>query len=158
VNVLDSCFKYFDGVVEDHGLEKIKTMGDSYMCAGGLPVANDSHALDTVAAAFDMLKAVNNFNHDNAALGLPEFQLSIGIHTGPLVAGVVGTKKFSYDIWGNTVNEASRIESHSEAGQINISEQTYQLIKDKYQCEPRGQRKLKHLGETNLYFVSKKLN
>ena len=158
VNVLDSCFKYFDDVVEDHGLEKIKTIGDSYMCAGGLPVANDTHALDTVAAAFDMLSAVKKFNRDHVALGLPEFQLRIGIHTGPLVAGVVGTKKFSYDIWGNTVNEASRIESHSVAGQINISEQTYQLVKNKYQCQYRGQKKLKHLGETNLYFVNRELN
>jgi len=156
VSTLDSYFKSFDEIIESHGLEKIKTIGDSYMCAGGLPTANSTHAIDTVAAAIDILAVIKNFNEQNHSLKSPKLEVRIGIHTGPLIAGVVGTKKFAYDIWGNTVNQASRMESSSEPGKINVSEQTQKIINDEYDCVFRGSKMLKNLGKTNMYFVTGK--
>ncbi len=157
VNTLDNCFKSFDHIVETHGLEKIKTIGDAYMCAGGLPVPNSTHTWDSVAAAFDMVNAMKEFNEKQAEEGTPILDVRIGIHTGPLVAGVVGTKKFAYDIWGNTVNKASRLESNGAPGKINVSEEVYQLIKNDYACTLRGSIMAKNLGEISMYFIDNKI-
>ncbi|HAK78353.1 MAG TPA: hypothetical protein DCR35_21195 [Runella sp.] len=150
---IDKIYREFDRIIGKHGIEKIKTIGDAYMCAGGLPKSNQTHAADVVAAAIDILGFIHQEIDARKRLNLPYFEIRIGIHTGPLVAGVVGIKKFSYDIWGDAVNIASRMESSSEAGKINISETTYQLIKDRYACRHRGKITAKNKGEIDMYFV-----
>lgn len=158
VNTVDRCFRAFDKIVEQHHLEKIKTIGDSYMCAGGLPVPNLTHPEDTVDAAMEMLEWMQSFNEEQEKAGKPRLGIRIGIHTGPVVAGVVGTKKFAYDIWGNTVNLASRMESGSEVNRINISERTYHLVKDSFACCYRGKLDAKNIGEVSMYLVERKLD
>lgn len=150
---LDMCFRAFDAIMERFGLEKIKTIGDSYMCAGGLPVENNTHALNAVEAAIEMQRELKRLMAIKAAEGKPVFEMRIGIHTGPVVAGVVGSHKFAYDIWGDTVNIASRIEQASEPTRINISSATYDLIKHKYHCEQRGLVAAKNKGSIEMYFV-----
>jgi adenylate cyclase len=147
------CYSEFDRIITKHGVEKIKTIGDSYMCAGGLPATNITHPVDVVAAALEMLNFIEENKKEKIKLGQPFFELRIGIHTGSVVAGIVGIKKFSYDIWGDTVNTASRMESSGQAGKINISETTYELVKDKFICVPRGKIEAKHKGMINMYFV-----
>ena len=144
-------FTAFDNIIEKYGLEKIKTIGDAYMCAGGLPFPIENHALKMVYAALDILKFVEDTKAEKET-GL-SFNVRIGINTGPLVAGVVGNKKFSYDIWGDTVNVASRMESLSDSGEINISEATYNLVKEVFECEYRGQMEVKNKGLMSMYFV-----
>jgi len=158
VNEINYCFSAFDKIISKYGIEKIKTIGDSYMCAGGLPVANETNAEDTVHAALE----IRNFMLERAALLRQHkitkgraFEIRIGIHTGSLVAGIVGIKKFAYDIWGDTVNIASRMESSGEPGKVNISESTYELVKDKFKCIPRGKVQAKSKGEIDMYFVDK---
>ncbi len=150
---IHTCFMAFDNIIEKYGVEKIKTIGDSYMCAGGLPVANKTHAVDVVSAALDIQQFVNSRLAEKTASGKEHFQVRIGIHTGSVVAGIVGIKKFAYDIWGDTVNTASRMESNSEAGQVNISSATYELVKDKFKCNHRGKIQVKGKGELHMYFV-----
>lgn len=153
IEELDDCFRLFDVVVSEFGLEKIKTIGDSYMCAGGLPAANDTHPADVVRAAIQMQCRLRVLMQQNQAAGKPVFEMRIGIHTGPVVAGVVGSHKFAYDIWGDTVNTASRLEQGSESGKINISETTYLLIKNDFPCTYRGRLAAKNKGEIDMYFV-----
>lgn len=153
IEELDDCFRLFDVIVSEFGLEKIKTIGDSYMCAGGLPAANDTHPLDVVRAAIQMQCRLKDLMSKNQAAGKPIFEMRIGIHTGPVVAGVVGSHKFAYDIWGDTVNTASRLEQGSEPGKINISETTYRLVKDVFPCTYRGRLVAKNKGEIDMYFV-----
>jgi adenylate cyclase len=153
VEELDTCFRLFDHIVEKYGLEKIKTIGDSYMCAGGLPIENTTHPIDMVSAAKDMLKALDDYMKDQNHLGKIEFTMRVGIHTGPLVAGVVGSHKFAYDIWGDTVNIAARLEQASEAGRINISAATHERIRHQFQCTYRGKFPVKNKGEMDMYFV-----
>jgi adenylate cyclase len=123
------------------------------MCAGGLPFSTDDHACKIVYAAFEIVKFVSDSKKNNS-LNDTRFEIRIGINSGPVVAGVVGTKKFAYDIWGDTVNIASRMESNSEPGKINISENTYELIKDTFDCDYRGEIEVKNRGMMKMYFVN----
>ncbi len=150
---IDYCFSAFDDIIYKHKIEKIKTIGDAYMCAGGLPVKNNTHAEDTVKAAIEIRDFMANYNEQKIAKGELPFEIRIGINTGPVVAGVVGVRKFAYDIWGDTVNLASRMESSGEAGKVNVSGSTHQLIKDKFHCVHRGKILTKNKGEVDMYFV-----
>ncbi|MBL0043085.1 MAG: tetratricopeptide repeat protein [Flavobacteriales bacterium] len=156
VRDLNECFSAFDHIMQKHGIEKIKTIGDAYMAAGGLPTPNNTHALDVVKAAFEIRDFIGEGKALKIAKGLPYFEIRIGVHTGPVVAGIVGVKKFSYDIWGDTVNTASRMESSGEVGQVNISEATYALVKNEngLTFTPRGKVQAKGKGEMEMYFVS----
>jgi class 3 adenylate cyclase len=153
VEEIHKYYSAFDAILSKHNLEKIKTIGDSYMCAGGLPVENNTHALNAVNAALEMHEFIGQESTERLRAGLPAFNCRIGIHTGPVVAGIVGTKKFAYDIWGSTVNIASRMESSGAPGKVNISEATYQLVKDHFQCIHRGKIEAKNAGLVDMYFV-----
>jgi len=153
VESVDFYFSKFDAIMEKYDLEKIKTVGDSYMCAGGLPFPTEDHAYKMVLAAFEIAEFVNESKKQQTP-DQTRFEIRIGISTGPLVAGVVGIKKFAYDIWGDTVNIASRMETNSEPGKVNISEYTYQLIKDSFDCEYRGEIEVKNRGMMKMYFVN----
>ncbi|MBA3649709.1 MAG: hypothetical protein H0W62_14400 [Chitinophagales bacterium] len=153
VNQLDECFRAFDHIVGKHELEKIKAVGDAYICACGLPKPVVDHAIKTVRAALDMMNFIKGFAITKTIQDLPAFEFRVGIHTGPVITGVVGLKKFTYDIWGDAVNMAARMEQHGEAGKINISGSTYQLIKDKFICTYRGKIPAKNKGEVDMYFV-----
>jgi predicted ATPase/class 3 adenylate cyclase len=150
VREIDTCFRAFDDIMEHRRVEKIKTIGDCYMVAGGLPVPNDTHARDVVQAALDMRDFMTRRSEEGHKA---TFQMRIGVHSGTVVAGVVGTKKFQYDIWGDAVNTASRMENAGEAGQVNISQTTYDLIKDQFSCTFRGALEAKGKGKVNMYFV-----
>ena len=152
VKSVDFYFKAFDEITERHNLEKIKTIGDSFMCAGGIPTENDTHAEDAYNASIEMMEFCNTVAADPPA-GIQTFDVRIGLNSGPVVAGVVGIKKFAYDIWGSTVNIASRMESSSEAGKINVSENTYQLLKDKKSFTYRGEIEVKNKQVLKMYFA-----
>lgn len=153
INSVDECYRKFDEIVEKHGIEKIKVIGDSYMCAGGIPVSNETHAFDIIRAAYEMRDFTLQFSAVQKRKGLPEFHFRFGINTGALVTGIVGAKKFAYDIWGDTVNVAARIEQNSEADKVNISGSTYEIVKDKIKCTHRGKIQAKNKGEIDMYFA-----
>ncbi len=146
-------FEKFDEIIGNHFIEKIKTIGDAYMCVGGLPLRNKSNPIDTVLAGLEMQYFTEELNKQKRKEGLVEWNLRVGIHTGRVVAGVVGKKKFAYDIWGDTVNTASRMESAGEVGKVNVSGATYKYIKDYFECEYRGKIEAKNKGEIDMYFV-----
>lgn len=158
VNEINTCFEAFDTIMGKYGVEKIKTIGDAYMAAGGLPVPTDDSVKNTVLAAFEMQEFIRKRKLEMDAKGLPSFQMRVGINTGPVVAGIVGVKKFQYDIWGDTVNTASRIESNGEVDKVNISQSTYELLKKDTDLvfESRGEIAAKGKGKIGMYFVSKK--
>lgn len=153
---INTCFEAFDGIMDKYKIEKIKTIGDAYMAAGGLPVPSDASVKNTVLAALEMQSFITKRKVDMDAKGQPSFEMRLGIHTGPVVAGIVGVKKFAYDIWGDTVNTASRMESSGSVGKVNISQATYTLLKDEAQFtfENRGNIIAKGKGELEMYFVS----
>lgn len=150
VAAIDECFKAFDEIISKYHIEKIKTIGDAYMAAGGLPVPDEVEPQGVVKAALEMRDWMLKYKERKGENG---FEIRIGIHTGPVVAGIVGIKKFQYDIWGDTVNTASRMESSGEVGKVNISHSTYELVKDEFKCEPRGKIQAKGKGEIEMYFV-----
>lgn len=153
VDQLDFYFKTFDEIIGKYQLEKIKTIGDAYMCVGGLPEENPNNPLEMVKAALEIQAKLQDLKVARSTNGEPFFEARIGIHTGPLVAGVVGSRKFAYDVWGDTVNVAARLESKSEAGKVNISSATYEQIKSTFACEFRGKIPIKNRGEVDMYFV-----
>ena len=157
VKEIDTCFSAFDSIIQKYGVEKIKTIGDAYMCAGGLPVANHSHAEDVVKAALEIRDFMTNHNKEKVAKGEVPFEIRIGINSGPVVAGIIGVRKFAYDIWGDTVNLANRMESHGGAGKVNISRNTYELIEQKFICTHRGKIMTKGKGEVDMYFVEQQI-
>lgn len=153
VDEIDYCFRAFDDIVGKYNIEKIKTIGDAYLCAGGIPIASTHDPLKVVRAALEIQHFMEKIKIDRSGTDKPYFEIRIGIHTGPLVAGVVGSKKFAYDIWGDTVNTAARMEQNSEPGKVNISEATFQLVKSHFTCTHRGKLYAKNKGEIDMYFV-----
>ncbi|MBI4946192.1 MAG: hypothetical protein HY840_07300 [Bacteroidetes bacterium] len=150
VNELNDIFKAFDHIMEKYDIEKIKTIGDSYMAVCGLPKESGTHAIQCIRAAFEMI----DFLEKRKGRSDIAWEMRVGIHSGPLVAGVVGTKKFTYDVWGDTVNTASRMESSGMPGKVNVSEETYRIIKDHFDCEYRGKLAAKGMGDMDMYFVT----
>jgi class 3 adenylate cyclase len=150
VNWLNNVFTRFDGVVQEHGMEKIKTIGDCYMLVGGVPEPRVDHAMAVVDVGFAMLEAMDSFNRAHGT----QLQIRIGVNSGPVVAGVIGMHKFTYDLWGNTVNVASRMESTGEPGRIHISVNTANLVRNDFKLESRGSIEVKSLGQVETFFVN----
>ena len=152
IRELNEVFAHFDGLCEQYNIEKIKTIGDAYMAVAGIPEPNETHPFDAIEMAFKMRNFIAKRLEDKSNMAL---EIRIGIHSGPLIAGVLGRKKMVYDIWGDSVNIASRMESNGAAGKINISHGTYKLLKEKYNCEYRGETEIKGKGAMKMYFVEK---
>jgi class 3 adenylate cyclase len=155
VKELDTCFTQFDKISGKFKLEKLKTIGDSFMCAGGIPNINNTHAIDCSLAALEILSFMNDMRSINESLQKAYWEIRIGIHSGPVMAGVVGERKFAYDIWGDTVNTASRMESSGTSGKINISHSSYELIKEYFECEYRGEIKAKNKGMIKMFYLNR---
>jgi adenylate cyclase len=151
VDELNVCFSAFDEIMGRYNIEKIKTVGDAYLAVSGLPLANNSHALDVIRAGIEIREFTKKRKQ---LLGHSTFDIRIGVHSGSVVAGIVGVKKFAYDIWGDTVNTAARMEQNSESGKINISETTFQLVKENFNCVYRGEIEAKNKGKMRMYFVN----
>jgi len=154
IDELDKFFFHFDSVVGKYRIEKIKTIGDAYMCAGGIPEKNRTNPVEVILAALEMQAYMKKLKETSEVADMKYWDIRIGIHTGTVVAGVIGQKKLSYDIWGDTVNTASRMESSGEGGKINISGTTYEFVKDFFICEHRGKMPVKYKGELDMYFVN----
>jgi adenylate cyclase len=155
VEQLDQQFSRFDEIVAGHRLEKLKTIGDAYLAVGGLPETNRTHAFDAALAALKMLDQLKKLNRQREKLRMPPWEARIGINTGPVIAGVVGKYKFTYDIWGNTVNIAQRVEAATLPGRIGIAEKTWQRINTRFETENRGPVEVKHQGLVNMYYLSR---
>lgn len=157
VSEIDFYFRKFDEIIVRHKIEKIKTIGDAYLCVGGLPVADSDNAFYVLSAAIEMQQFMVDTKRVREKNGEMFFEVRIGIHTGPLVAGIVGMRKFAYDIWGDTVNVAARMEQNGQEGKINISGSTYNLVKDKFSCNYRGKIDAKNKGQIDMYFFTSKI-
>jgi adenylate cyclase len=155
IDQLDQHFTKFDDIMARHRLEKLKTIGDAYLAVGGVPEPNRSHAIDASLAALQVLDHLTRLNRQREKLRLPAWQVRIGINTGPVIAGVVGKHKFTYDIWGNTVNIAQRVEAAGIPGRISIAESTWQHIKARFEAEARGAVEVKHQGLVNMYYLDR---
>ena len=155
IEELERYFRRFDQLLADCGMEKLKTIGDSYMAAGGVPEPNRSHPVDAALFALGLRGFVADTGREREAAGLPFFPIRIGLHTGPLVAGVIGEQRFLYDLWGDTVNTASRMESRGEPGRINISEATHRLVAPWLECTSRGRIEVKGKGEVEMFFLDR---
>ena len=153
VTELDTCFRAFDEIMGRYGLEKIKTIGDAYLAIGGLPQPQEDHALNVCRAAIEIVQFIDQRKKAGGV-----FEIRIGIHSGAVIAGIVGVKKYAYDIWGDTVNMAARMEQNSEPGKINISESTYDIIHPTFKCIPRGKMTAKNKGEVDMYFLEVEAN
>lgn len=153
VDELGTYFAEFDRIADKHGLEKIKTIGDSYMCAGGMSERDADHVIHMIGAALEIRDYMIRVMHEKDLMGIPHFAIRIGIHTGPVVAGVVGLKKFAYDIWGDTVNTASRMELHCEPWKINISQDTLSYLGEHVEYSHRGKIEVKSKGQIDMYYV-----
>lgn len=149
VNELNDIFKNFDAIIEKHGVEKLKTMGDSYMVGGGFPKESDNHAVDVVSTALEMIDYLNKRNEHSAN----KWEMRVGVHSGNVVAGIVGKNKFTYDVWGNAVNIAREMEKNSHPGKINITSATHEMIKEKFNCQYHEKVKITGNGLTETYFV-----
>lgn len=154
VDELNVFFSKMDDISSRQDIEKIKTIGDSYMCAAGLIEGSKDHAVRACLAALEMQDFSKTQNAQREKLGQQTWDMRIGIHTGPAMSGIVGKHKFSYDIWGDSVNIAARMENSCEPGEVNISENTYQIVKDYFECTPRGIVEMKSKGPVPMYFVS----
>ncbi len=155
LKTLDASFTQFDKVIEKNKLEKLKTIGDSYMCAGGLPIKNKTHPIDACLAGLELKRMMTQIKELQDSLGLDFWELRIGIHCGPVIAGVIGEKKFAYDIWGDAVNTASRLESSGATGEINISKSVFNQVKNFFICEYRGKIPAKNKGDVDMYFLKR---
>jgi len=156
IEELNTCFSVFDEIIERHGLEKIKTMGDAYMCVSGLSNASENNAQQAAAAALEMQSYIKNRHQEKINQRQNYWKMRVGIHTGSVVAGVIGSKKFAYDIWGDTVNLASRMESNGEANRVNVSAATFEEIKNQFRGEFRGEIEVKNRGKVGMYFINTK--
>jgi class 3 adenylate cyclase len=152
IDELHACFKGFDEIIGKYDIEKIKTIGDAYLAVSGLPLADAKHADNIVNAALEIRDFMLQRRKEK---GENTFEVRLGVHSGSVVAGIVGVKKFAYDIWGDTVNTAARMEQKSVAGKINISQSTYELVKDEFSCEYRGEIEAKNKGLMKMYFVER---
>jgi class 3 adenylate cyclase len=153
IEQLDGFFSGLDEIAERHGLEMLKTIGDAYMCAGGIPDVSRTHTVDSCLAAIEMQHLIARMNRDRAKFRLPAWELRVGLHTGPVIAGVVGRRKYIYDVWGDAVNVAARMESAGAVGKINVSEQVYQRTKELFEFEPRGSLDAKNKGPLEMFFL-----
>jgi class 3 adenylate cyclase len=152
ISELDTCFRFFDTLMDKYKLEKLKTIGDSFMCAGGIPDESVEHPFEIIKASLEM----RDFIFERNLTEKNKLEIRIGIHIGKVIAGVIGDKKFTYDVWGDTVNTASRMESSGEIGKVNISEELYKIIKDEFDCMYRGEILAKNKGNLKMYFVENK--
>jgi adenylate cyclase len=155
IEQLNQNFARFDQIVEGNRLETIKTLGDAYMCVGGLPEPNRTHAIDACLAALQMQKFIRNANRQRERLHLAPWELRIGISTGSLVAGVVGTRRLTYDVWGNTANLAQRLQGACEPGRINVAGSTFHQVTTRFETEPRGRIEVKHMDTIDMYFLNR---
>ena len=155
IGELNYCFSAFDQIIEKYHLQKIKTIGDSYMCVGGLYTRGDKHVSRMVAAALEMQQFLLSRKQNGAFQGISFSEARIGIHTGPVVAGVIGSRTIAFDVWGDTVNVAQQMEQRSEVGQVNISGETFALVQDAFDCEFRGRVEVKNKRKYDMYFVTK---